>query len=127
MKRKKSSYLTRRITNLPVLESVKEFRSKLAHILPDLADKLMKKCQIGFILTRNKKISIISSNDLEVAYGYFTIGNHLWIDPGSSKDLQDQTKEDQCSSTTAKKAGSKSRYTDRNILSKIHVWLVFSA
>jgi len=65
--KKKSSFVTRRITNFLVLESVKEFRSKLADILPDLADKLVKNCQIGYILTKNKKISIISSNDLEVA------------------------------------------------------------
>jgi hypothetical protein len=104
--KKKSSYLVRRITNFPVLESVVELRSTLVKFLPDLADKITQGCPLGYILTRNKKISIMSSNDLEIAYGYFINGNHLWIDPVSIKD---QTREDAGGSTTAMTAGSKSR------------------
>ena len=76
---RKSSFRVRRLTNFPLVDTLNDLRKEWAIVLPDLPN--VDKCQIGYVLDRNKKFAIDMDIDVKNAYDYFISGYQIWLDP----------------------------------------------
>ena len=76
---RKSSFRVRRVTNFPLVDTLNDLWKEWATVLPDLAN--VDKCQIGYVLDRNKKFAIDTDIDVKNAYDYFISGYQMWLDP----------------------------------------------
>ena len=80
--KRKTSYRVRRLNNFPVVETLVELEDQLQILLPDI--KNLENCQVGYVLERNKKYSIMNDYDLKSAYNHFRAGYQMWLDPGQN-------------------------------------------
>lgn len=68
--------------------TVKEFRSVLLLTFPDLAATVQPDFSVGYVLERNKKLSINSNLELESAYDALLGGYAVWLDPYKTSTIQ---------------------------------------
>ena len=82
--KKKSSFRVRRLSNFPVVETLRDFRAALLKAMPDLLlneeDKEVE-FAIGYIFQRNKKYAITTAKELVDGYAAAMDGFCFWADP----------------------------------------------
>ena len=66
---KKSKFIVRRTSNLPIVSTLDKFRENILCFSPDLESVAVSNFQVGYVAEQNKKFSVRSAEELEKGYG----------------------------------------------------------